>query len=59
MSSIAKAFATPARAIRWPRLNSFWIARKRRQTTVDLIHSSPHLLRDIGLTDGQLPQRRR
>jgi uncharacterized protein YjiS (DUF1127 family) len=59
MSSIAKAFAKPARTIHWPRFNSLWIARKRRQTTVDLIHSSPHLLRDIGLTEGQIFQRRR
>jgi uncharacterized protein YjiS (DUF1127 family) len=59
MSSIAKSFATPPHTIRWPSLRWFWIARKRRQTTVDLIHSSPHLLRDIGLSDGQIPFRGR
>ena len=35
--------------IRLPRL--FGAAHRRRQATIDLLHSSPHLLRDIGATD--------
>jgi len=27
------------------------LARRRRQTTIDLIHASPHLRRDIGLLE--------
>lgn len=29
----------------------FGAERRRRQATIDLIHSSPHLLRDIGATE--------
>lgn len=27
------------------------IERRRRQATIDLLHSSPHLRRDLGLSD--------
>lgn len=33
--------------------------RRRRQATIDLIHASPHLLRDIGATEGNLYRRGR
>ncbi|HEY0034331.1 MAG TPA: hypothetical protein VGB81_13785 [Devosia sp.] len=59
MTSIAKSLAGPLHHLPWPRLRMIWIKRKRRQTTVDLIHSSPHLLRDIGLTDGNISHRGR
>lgn len=50
-----------ARAIRLPRWDIsrlFGTARRRRQATIDLIHSSPHLLRDIGLAEGHVGIRR-
>lgn len=50
MITIAKPVATSFHLPRWtfPRL---WNSeRHRRQATIDLIHSSPHLLRDIGAT---------
>lgn len=50
MSSIAKPVAGLVRLPRfrfsWPRLS--W---HRKQTTIELSHASPHLLRDIGLAD--------
>lgn len=51
MSTIAKPFFA---AFHFPRLA---LARKessrrqRKRTTIDLIHASAHLRRDIGLTD--------
>lgn len=36
----------------------FGAQRRRRQATVDLIHSSPHLLRDIGATEGNFSDHR-
>jgi len=35
------------------------LARRRRQATVDLIHASPHLRRDIGATEDHFPGRGR
>lgn len=32
--------------------------RRRRQATIDLIHSSPHLLRDIGASESDVTGRR-
>ena len=34
------------------------VARRRRRATIDLIHASPHLLRDIGVRDDQMNERR-
>jgi hypothetical protein len=50
MIAIAKPIATTFHLPNWvfPRLVS--AERRRKQTTIDLIHSSPHLLRDIGAT---------
>ena len=52
MIAIAKPVATAFRLPRWalPRL---FTTTRRRRATIDLIHSSPHLLRDIGLGEGQ------
>jgi len=54
MIAIAKPVAAAIHLPRWilPRL-----ARRRRQATIDLIHSSPHLLRDIGVTEGRIRER--
>lgn len=42
--------------LRLPRLN--W-QRRRRQTTIDLIHSSDYLKRDIGLLEEHVTRRQR
>ena len=59
MTAIANTLTT---AIHLPRLSFprlFSAERRRRQTTMDLIHSSPHLLRDIGATENNLDERHR
>lgn len=59
MIAVAKPIATVFHLPSWvfPRL----IGREhqRRQTTIDLIHSSPHLLRDIGATADHFNERYR
>ena len=59
MNAIAKpliaAFHLPRGS--FPRL--FGAAHRRRQATVDLIHSSPYLLRDIGATEHNITHRGR
>jgi uncharacterized protein YjiS (DUF1127 family) len=59
MIAIAKPFAAMFRlpAIHLPRLNA--TRGRRKRATLDLIHASPHLLRDIGLAEGQIPSRGR
>jgi hypothetical protein len=59
MIAIAKPIATAIHLPRWvlPRLSA--TENRRKQTTIDLIHSSPHLLRDIGVGDGQISPRDR
>ncbi len=59
MIAIAKPIATAIRLPRWafPRLSNG--EHRRKQATVDLIHSSPHLLRDIGMDDGQITSQNR
>lgn len=47
---VAHSFHLPR--IAFPRL-SFSAARRKR-ATIDLIHSSPHLLRDIGVAEGRV-----
>ncbi len=59
MSTIAKPFLA---AFHLPRLaveRKEASPRKRRQATIDLIHSSPHLRRDIGLTEANVVSRGR
>ena len=58
MIAIAKPISTAFHQPRWvfPRL--WGSERRRKQATVDLIHASPHLLRDIGATEGNLDGRR-
>ena len=43
--------------LRLPRL--FGAERRRKQATIDLIHASPHLLRDIGATEHNVSPRSR
>jgi uncharacterized protein YjiS (DUF1127 family) len=59
MIAIAKPIATAIHLPRWvlPRLSNS--QRRRKQATVDLIHSSPHLLRDIGATEDSFSDRYR
>jgi uncharacterized protein YjiS (DUF1127 family) len=59
MIAIAKPIANVIHlpGLRLPRL--FGAARRRRQATIDLIHASPHLLRDIGATEDNVGGHRR
>ncbi|HEY8577698.1 MAG TPA: hypothetical protein VIL88_15335 [Devosia sp.] len=56
MNAIAKPRLLAISLPRWhiPRLFS---DQRRRRATIDLIHSSPHLLRDLGLADGSVLER--
>lgn len=59
MSTIAKPFLA---AFQLPRLalgRREASPRHRRQATIDLIHSSPHLRRDIGLLEEHVTKRHR
>jgi len=59
MIAIAKPVTSAFHLPRWvfPRLSA--TQRRRRQATIDLIHSSPHLLRDIGATEDRFSGRGR
>lgn len=51
MNAIARPLIAAFHLPRWSAPHPFSVARRRRQATIDLIHASPHLLRDIGVTD--------
>lgn len=51
MNAIARPLIAAFHLPRWSAPHLFGVARRRRQATIDLIHASPHLLRDIGVTD--------
>ena len=57
MIAIAKPISTAFHQPRWvfPRL--WGSEHRRKQATVDLIHASPHLLRDIGATEDRFGER--
>lgn len=57
MTVIAKPLAAAFHLSHWvlPRLS--FLTLRRRQATIDLIHSSPYLLRDIGATENHFSQR--
>jgi uncharacterized protein YjiS (DUF1127 family) len=59
MIAIAKPISTVFHLPRWvfPRLSR--TERRRKQATIDLIHASPHLLRDIGIDNGQIASQNR
>ena len=50
---VVAAFHLPR--LSFPRL--FSVERRRKQATIDLIHASPHLLRDIGATEDRFSER--
>ena len=59
MSAIVQPLIAVFHLPRWSLpLASGAAQRRRRQATIDLIHASPHLLRDIGATEGNLGGRR-
>lgn len=51
MNTFARPLVAAFHLPHWvfPRLS--FTSRQRKQATIDLIHSSPHLLRDIGATE--------
>ncbi|KKC33775.1 hypothetical protein [Devosia psychrophila] len=59
MNIIAKPLLPAIHLPRWSFPRLFSAAHRRRQVTIDLIHSSPHLLRDIGLIEDRVVERRR
>lgn len=60
MIAIAKSPSPIDHMPRWQLPRLFDLAsRRRRRATIDLIHASPHLLRDIGATEGNLSRRGR
>ena len=63
MVTVMNAIAKPVAAfIHLPRLTFprlFSAERGRKQATIDLIHSSSHLLRDIGATEDHFSGRHR
>ena len=58
MSAIVQPLIAVFHLPRWSLPLASGAARRRRQATIDLIHASPHLLRDIGATEGNLVGRR-
>ncbi|KFC71349.1 hypothetical protein FF80_00543 [Devosia sp. LC5] len=56
MIALSKPLIT---AFRLPRLSLPRLTRRRRQTTIDLINSSAHLRRDIGLVEENISCRGR
>lgn len=59
MIAIAKPISTIFHLPRWVFPRPWNTERRRRNATIDLIHSSPHLLRDIGVAAGDLDERNR
>ena len=59
MSAIAKPIAITFHLPRWTWPRGLFTASRRRRATLDLIHSSPHLLRDIGVAEGKVVLRDR
>ena len=59
MNAIARPLIAAFHLPRWSAPLPFSAARRRRQATLDLIHSSPHLLRDIGVSEGNDGRRQR
>ncbi|WP_156460258.1 hypothetical protein [Devosia sp. Root635] len=59
MNTIARPLIAAFHLPRWSMPRLFDAARRRRQATIDLIHASPHLLRDIGLGEGHDGKRQR
>lgn len=59
MIAIAKPAATAIHLPRWSFPRLFSAGQRRKQATMDLIHSSPHLLRDIGATEDRFSDHHR
>ena len=57
MSTIAKPIHIAIHLPRWHFPHLSGTARRRRRATIDLIHASPHLLRDIGVSEGHVVER--
>lgn len=57
MIAIAKPFVATFHLPHWSLPRRSIDAGRRRRATIDLIHSSPHLLRDIGVCEGVISER--
>ncbi|WEK02852.1 MAG: hypothetical protein P0Y65_11585 [Candidatus Devosia phytovorans] len=58
MTAITQSAECAITLPRWSVWRLFRIHSRRRRVTVDLIHSSPHLLRDIGAMEYRVVERR-
>ena len=59
MNAIARPLALVVPRFHWTLFRLVNAEHRRRQATIDLIHASPHLLRDIGATDYNITGRSR
>lgn len=59
MIAIAKPISTVFHLPRWVLPRLWGTASRRKQSTIDLVHSSAHLLRDIGVGEGRRSPRDR
>lgn len=57
MIAITKPVAAVIHLPRWSLSRLFSSEHRRKQATIDLIHASPHLLRDIGATEDKVRDR--
>ena len=58
MNAIAKPIIAAIHLPRWTFPRLFSTDGRRKQATIDLIHASPHLLRDIGATEDKVADHR-
>ena len=58
MTTLTKPMTTPFRWPRWHLPRFAGAERRRKQAMIDLVHASPYLLRDIGVTEGMIANRK-
>lgn len=58
MATLTKPMTSLFRLPRWALPRLVITERRRKQAMIDLVHASPHLLRDIGVTEGTLTERK-
>lgn len=58
MTTLTKPMMSVFRLPRWALPRLAITRRRRKQAMIDLVHASPHLLRDIGVTEGAIAERK-
>lgn len=59
MTTLTKPVISAFRLPRWALRRLVSTERRRKQAMIDLVHASPYLLRDIGVTEGMIARRKR